>query len=462
MNDAVPGNEKSLQKFVLFVTMFTSFLVSFVGSAGNLALPTIGREFNASAVQLGWVTTSYILTASIFMLPFGRLADIIGRKKVYSAGLLLFTLTSCLVVFSWNITSLIIFRIIQGFSGAMLFSTSTAIVTAAFKPGERGKALGINITSTYLGLSAGPVLGGLLTQYLGWRSIFFILLPFKIISLLLIKLKVKSEWADAKGEYFDWKASILYSLALLVFMYGFSRLPALTGWVCLLSALFLGIAFVFMQLKTANSIFNINLIIKNRVFAFSSLAALINYAATAATGFFVSLYLQYLKGFDAKTAGLIMISQPVTMALLSPLAGRLSDKIKPGIIASVGMGITTTGLFLLYFLNEKTDIRYLVLLLVMMGAGIAMFSSPNTNAIMSSVEKKYLGTASGVIGTMRSIGQMMSMSIAMLLLANYVGNERISEATYGGLIKATQTGFLSLAFLSIIGIFASLARNRRN
>jgi len=457
----ISAEEKPFQKYILFITSFATFLTSFLGSASNIALPAIGREFNASAVQLGWVTTSFILTSSILMLPFGRLADIIGRKKVYFTGLLLFTVSSCLIVFSKSITWLIVFRIMQGFSGAMVFSTSMAIVTAAFEPGERGRALGINVTCTYLGLSVGPVLGGLLTQYLGWRSIFIILVPFKIISLFLIKFKIKGDWADTAGEKFDTKGSVIYALALFAVMFGFSRLPAFSGWLCLVSGLILGTVFVFMERKTANPIFDFSLVITNRVFAFSSIAALINYAATAAIGFFISLYLQYLKGMDARMAGLIMICQPAAMALLSPAAGRLSDKINPGIIASIGMGITAIDLVLLCLINENTGVVYTAALLVIMGVGFGLFSTPNTNAIMSSVDKKQLGTASGVIGTMRSIGQMMSMSIAMMLLAIHAGTGQISPATYGGLMKAIRTGFLTLAILSAFGILASLARNKR-
>jgi sugar phosphate permease len=251
-------------------------------------------------------------------------------------------------------------------------------------------------------------------------------------------------------------------MALLAFMYGFSMLPTLAGWICLVSGLLLGTVFVFIERRVKHPIVDLSLILTNRMFAFSSIAALINYAATAAIGFFISLYLQYLKGFDAKTAGLIMISQPAAMALLSPLAGKLSDKVNPGIIASIGMGITTCGLVLLSFINEDTQIAHMVALLVMMGTGFGLFATPNSNAIMSSVEKRYLGTASGTIGTMRSIGQMTSMSIAMMLLAIYVGSEQITPATYGGLINAIRAGFLTLAILSVFGLFASLARNKRS
>jgi EmrB/QacA subfamily drug resistance transporter len=453
--------EKTSKKTVLFVATFAAFLTPFLGSAVNLALPSIGKDLDATAIGLGWVISSFILSSAIFLLPFGRLADIIGRKKVFSTGILLFTISTFLIIFSQSITYLIIMRIFQGLASAMIFGTSLAIITSVYQPGERGKAMGINITAVYLGLSLGPIIGGLLTQYFGWRSIFVFLVPFGIVSLILIKMKIKTEWAESSGEKFDWRGSVIYGIALASFMYGFSRLPSTLGWTCLAAGLIAAIIFVLFEKNISNPVFDIQLLLKNRVFAFSGIAALINYSATSAIGFFISLYLQYLKGFDARTAGLIMISWPITMTLLSPIAGKLSDRKNPGVIASAGMGITAAGLILLCFFRETTPTYAVVLLLILMGIGFGLFSSPNSNAIMSSVEKRHLGVASGVVGTMRMVGQMMSMGIAMMLISVYIGKQPISPATYPGLISAMRNGFMIFSVLSVFGIFASLARNEK-
>ena len=453
--------KRTSKNSVLLVATFAAFLTPFLGSAVNLALPSIGKDLNANAIQLGWVISSFILSSAIFLLPFGRLADIIGRRKIFSLGILLFTISTSLIIFSHSITSLIVLRIFQGLSGAMIFGTSLAIITSVFEPGERGRAMGINITAVYLGLSCGPVIGGLLTQYFGWRSIFAFLVPFAIISLILIRKRIKTEWADASGEKFDWRGSLIYGIALSSFMYGFSRLPTTTGWIFITAGLIMALIFLFAEKKINNPVFDVKLILRNRVFAFSGIAALIHYSATSATGFFISLYLQYLKGLDARTAGLIMISQPIAMTLLSPLAGKLSDRRNPGVIASAGMGLTATGLILLCFIKETTPNYLIILLLVMMGIGFGLFSSPNSNAIMSSVEKRHLGVASGVVGTMRMIGQMMSMGIAMMLLSLYIGDQTINKATYPGLMASMRTGFLIFSILSVFGIFASLARNEK-
>jgi MFS family permease len=340
----------------------------------------------------------------------------------------------------------------------MIFGTSLAILTSVFDPGERGRAMGINITAVYTGLSGGPVIGGLLTQYFGWRSIFVFLVPVGIISLYLIFKKMGAEWSEAEGEKFDWKGSIFYGLSLASFMYGFSKLPSAAGWIFLGCGALSGLLFFLFERRISNPVFDIRLMLQNRVFAFSGIAALIHYSATSATGFFISLYLQYLKGFDARIAGLIMISQPVIMALLSPLAGRLSDKYNPGVIASYGMGITATGLILLCFINSMSPVYLIIMLLIIMGVGFGLFSSPNSNAIMSSVDKKHLGVASGVVGTMRMVGQMLSMGIAMMLLSLYMGNQTISPATYPGLVAGMRSGFMIFSGLCILGIFASLAR----
>jgi EmrB/QacA subfamily drug resistance transporter len=453
--------DKSFKRSVLLVATFAAFLTPFLGSAVNLALPAIGKDLNASALELGWVISSFILSSAIFLLPFGRLADIIGRKKIFTAGIFLFTISTFIILFSNSITSLIILRVFQGLSSAMIFGTSMAIITSVFQPGERGKAMGINITAVYLGLSLGPVIGGLLTQYFGWRSIFAFLIPFGIISLILINRKIKTEWAEAKGEKFDWRGSIIYGIALASFMFGFSRLPSSLGWICIVTGILTAAGFILVENRTNNPVFDVKLILRNRVFAFSGLAALINYSATSAIGFFISLYLQYLKGLDARTAGLIMISQPVAMTLLSPIAGKLSDKRNPGIIASIGMGMTAAGLVLLCFITSESPVWVIVLLLLLMGIGFGLFSSPNSNAIMSSVERRHLGVASGVVGTMRMIGQMMSMGIAMMLISLFIGKETINQETFPGLIKAMRTGFLIFSVLSVFGIFASLARNKK-
>lgn len=451
--------EKELKRSVLIVAAFAAFLTPFMGASVNLALPSISKELNINAINLNWIVSSYILSSAMFLLPFGRLADIVGRKKIFFNGILLFTISSFIIIFVRTFNQLIVLRVIQGIASAMIFGTSLAIITSVFPPGERGRAMGINVTAVYVGLSGGPFIGGLLTRYFGWRSIFMFLVPLGIISLILIARKMKGEWAESRGEKFDWKGSLVYGLSLLLLMFGFSRLPSLSGLLIIASGVVIFIVFLLIERKIENPVLRISLITGNRVFALSSLAALIHYSSTSAIGFFVSLYLQYLKGLDPGKAGLVMIAQPVTMALLSPLAGRLSDKWNPGVIASAGMAVTATGIILMCFITAATPVSSIIALLIMMGSGFAFFSSPNSNAIMSSVERKNLGLASGIVGTMRMTGQMMSMGISMLLFALFIGKEVIKPSNYTAFLASMKTGLVIFAALCILGVFASLARN---
>jgi len=452
--------EREFKRSVLTVTAFASFLTPFMGSAVNLALPSIGEEFSLNAVTLNWIVSSYMLTTSMLLLPAGRAGDILGRRKIFTAGMIVFTLSMVLLTFTPGIRWLIAVRILQGVGGALTFGTNMAILTSVFPPGERGRAMGINVTAVYAGLASGPFLGGLLTRYLGWRSIFAFLIPMGIISLILIRTRMKKEWADARGESFDWPGSIVYGLGMAALMYGFSRLPSPAGWIITGTGLLLMPLFIMREMRAVHPLFDITLISRNRVFAFSSLAALIHYAATSAIGFFLSLFLQYIKDLGPRDAGFVLMSWPVTMALISPLAGKLSDHHNPGVLASIGMAISTAGLILLCFLTEQTSVLFIVVVLLIMGAGFSLFSSPNSNAIMSSVEKRQLGNASGMLGTMRNVGQTFSMAIALMLLALYMGQEKISPANYPQLMNSMKSAFIVFSVLCLAGVFASLARNK--
>lgn len=452
--------EKELKRSVLTVTAFASFLTPFMGSSVNLALPSIGGEFNLNAVTLNWIVSSYMLTTSILLLPAGRIGDMLGRRKIFTAGMIVFTISMILLAFTPGIRWLIGARILQGVGGAMMFGTNMAILTSVFPQGERGRAMGINVTAVYLGLASGPFLGGILTRYLGWRSIFAFLVPMGIISLILIQTRMKKEWAEAKGESFDWTGAVIYGLAMAALIFGFSKLPSAKGWLITGAGMVLMPLFVLREKRAVHPLFDITLITGNRVFAFSSLAALIHYAATSAIGFFLSLFLQYIKDLGPRDAGFVLMSWPVTMALISPLAGKLSDNHNPGVLASIGMAISAVGLVLLCFLTEQTTVVFIVIILIIMGAGFSLFSSPNSNAIMSSVEKRQLGNASGMLGTMRNVGQTFSMAIALMLLALYMGQEKINPGNYLQLMNAMKSGFIVFSVLCLVGIFASLARNK--
>jgi len=445
------------KKVALVVVTIASFLTPFIMSAINIALPSIGREFAMDAVLLAWVPTSVILPTAVFLLPFGRIADMYGRKKIFTYGIVIYIISSLLAATSTSAIMLMLSLIPQGIGAAMIICSGVAIIASAYPVEERGRALGINVAAVYLGLSLGPFLGGLLTQYFGWRSIFLTSLPLGLIAITLLLWKLRREWAEAQGEKFDLSGSVIYGLAIVAIMYGLSILPETLGLVVILIGLLGFITFVWRETKAANPIVNMSLFKNNRVFAFSNLAALINYSATFAVTFLLSLYLQYTKGFSPQTAGMVLLSMPAVQAIFSPLAGRLSDRIAPQILASIGMALTTIGLIFLTFLGQNTAIGFILVSLIILGFGFAFFSSPNTNAIMSSVETKTYGVASAILATMRSVGMMLSMGIAMLISAIYIGRVEITPEYYSAFVAGMKVAFIIFAALCFVGIFASLA-----
>lgn len=447
-----------MKRVILIIAIISSFITPFDGSAVNIALPTIGEEFSLDAITLSWITTAYLLSIAILLVPFGKLADIIGRKRVFLVGISTFSVSSFLVTFSFNEAMLIGLRLLQGAGCAMIFGTSLAILSAVYPPGERGRALGLTIGAVYFGLSLGPFIGGILTGMMGWRSIFLVNVPLGILCILLTVWKVPDEWQDAAGERFDLAGSILWALSLVALIYGLSVLPDYSGAVLIAGGFIILVLFILLELKTPSPVLNMQLFLQNRVFTFSNLAALINYSATYAVTFLLSLYLQISRGYSAEYAGLILVAQPAVQALFSPLAGKLSDRADPGRVASAGMAVTAVGLFLLTFVDGDTAVPFVIACLMLLGAGFGIFSSPNTNAIISSVNRRFYGVASGMVGTMRLLGQMLSMGLAMTVFAIFLGKEQIGGLNLPAFIQSVHAAFILFSILCVIGIVCSLVR----
>lgn len=452
--------QTSLKRNALFAAVLSSFLGPFTASSVTVALPRIGSDLAMDAISLGWVATAYLLSAAAFLVPVGRASDIYGRKKMFLWGLVLSNVSSAVAAFSTSGTTLIFWRIIQGMGSSMIFGTGITIVASVYPASERGRALGIVLTSVYVGLSAGPFIGGVLTDYLGWRFLFFTNVAIGVLVLAVTLWKIKQEWAEAKGEKFDVIGSVLYVSAFTAAMYGLTTLPSTRGFSFLIGGLAGLFLFGLWELKVEHPILEIRLFMNNRAFLYSNLATLINYSATFAITFLMSLYLQYIKKLSPQAAGLILVSQPSIQALLSSFAGKMSDRYEPRIIASMGMISLVIALLLFGFLSERTNTYLIVLNLVFLGFGFALFVSPNTNAIMSSVDKKFFGVASGTMSTMRVIGQTLSMGIVMFVFMLFMGRIQITREHYGEFLQSTRVTFFIFAFLSFLGIFASLARGK--
>jgi EmrB/QacA subfamily drug resistance transporter len=457
----VPAADRSLRRTALTVSMVSSFLTPFMASSMNVAMPLIGQEFGLSAVTLGWVLTAYTLAAAMFLVPFGRLADITGRKRIFALGLSLDICGATIGALSPSVVLLILARALQGVGGAMIFGTGVAILTSVYPPGGRGHALGLNTAAVYSGLSLGPVLGGFIVHASGWRAIFLVTIPIAATGLVLAVLRLKGEWAEARGERFDLSGAVIFGAGLVSLMYGFSRLPTVPGIVISSAGVLALAAFVVFELRLQAPLLDLRLFRHNRIFAFSNLAALFNYSSTAAVAFLMSLYLQYIKGLPPYKAGLVLVAQPIVMALTSPFAGRLSDRTEPRLIASAGMALSAAGLILFSLLGPATGFGTIIASLVCLGLGFGLFSSPNTNAVMCSVETRHLGVASASLGTMRLTGQMMSAGITMMIFALVMGRAPITPALYPLFLRSAHAAFIFFAVLCVAGVFASLARGNR-
>ncbi|MGQ9543935.1 MAG: MFS transporter [Candidatus Bathyarchaeia archaeon] len=447
------------RRLALLITTVGSFTTPFMSASINIALPTISLELEADILSMSWIATSFLLALAISLLPFGKLSDIYGRKMVFKYGLATYTGSSLLCALSGSVNSLILFRILQGVGSAMVSCSSVAILTSVFPVGLRGRALGVNVAAVYSGLSLGPFLGGLLTQNLGWRSIFIMNVLAGLMLLVCVMWKLRGEWVEAEGERFDFLGSIIWGLSLTGMMYGFSLLPTVQG----ISMILLGVlgvcVFIVWESKVETPLLEMEMFKSNRVFTFSNLAALINYSATFAVSFLLSLYLQYVKGLDPQTAGLILIFQPVVQTVFSPIAGRLSDRIEPRLVASTGMALTTIGLGIFTIIGGDTTIDIVAANLSILGFGFALFSSPNTNAVMSSVNRRFYGVASATLGTMRFLGQMLSMGVVTIIFTLHM--EGLQVATHPDMfLKSCRILFIVFTVICCLGVFASLVRGR--
>ncbi len=445
--------------FTLISVTLASFLTTFMASSINVAIPSIGTEFGTSAVLLNWIVAGYILASAATALPFGWLSDLLGRKKIFLSGVALFTVCTLLCGFAFGIQFLIVFRIFQGITSAMIFSTTMALIASAYPQEKRGAAVGIAISATYVGLSVGPVIGGFVNQFWGWRSIFYIVAALGLFAILFTVLKLRETHTVQEEQKSDVLGNIVYVLMISALLYGLSAFSSVSyARYFLIGGAALFVLFVLRELKVSNPLMPIRLFKRNLPFSLSNLAALVNYSASFAISYIMSLYLQLVLHFDSKTTGLILLCQPLFMAGFSPVAGKLSDRVEARVVASFGMGATCLGLLVFTFLGTTFPLWLLITNLAFIGSGLALFSSPNTNAIMSTVDKSLYGMASSLLATMRLIGQAVSMALATLVISVFLGGAAFDSVAPETLLMSMRVLFIVFTVLCCGGVFASLFR----
>lgn len=473
MNEAGPLDQR--RWIILALTCVGAFMAPLDGSIVAVALPRMGPALNLSFGASMWVQASYLLTMAVLLIPLGRLADQHGRMHFYLAGIVVFTLGSLAAALSFNGITLILSRILQGAGGALLSATSAAIVTAVFPPAERGRALGLNVMCVYAGLSIGPPLGGFLVGHFGWPWIFLVNLPIGMIVFAWGWCLLPKREVPVGGTRGDTLGTLLLGSALISLL-----LPLTFGsqwgwmnwrtWALLGTAAALTTLFLLAEAKAKAPLLDLELLRRNRLFAMANLAALLNYMALYGIAILTAVHLQLVQSRSVKAAGWIMLCQPLMMSCLSPLAGRLSDWMGSRLLSTAGMVITALGMGLLANLGRQASSLQVTMALACVGLGMAAFSAPNTSAIMGSVERSQLSVASAFLGTMRVVGQAMSVAILGGIASSRLGSEGwqslmrhggssdAAEAFAWGYSAAMWTGVA----LVLLGAWASLTRGAKH
>jgi EmrB/QacA subfamily drug resistance transporter len=475
--EAAPAPEQQTRKWAVFgLVAIGIFMATLDTSIVNISLPSISAYFR---VPLGglveWVIIAYLISIASVLLTFGRLADMLGRKVLWMIGLGAFTLGSVLCGAAPTLLWLVIFRALQGIGGALLMSNSTAMLTRAFPTQERGRVLGLNSVVVSLGVSTGPTLGGLITSAFSWRWIFYVNLPIGLLGLILTYLMLKEPARLQTRQRFDPLGAVLLSLGILAVMLGLS-FGQEAGWTSPLilslfaAGLLILIGFVLVERRVADPIIDLKLF-HNRLFAAANLSGLLSFFAIFAVSFLLPFYLEELHHFPTNEAGLLLTPIPLTVSLVAPFSGWLSDRFGSRILSSAGLATSALGLWLLTALTATTPIFGIIWRLCIVGVGIGLFQSPNNIAVMGAVPPERRCIGSGFLATVRVVGQSLSVAVAGAVFASLGAAEagRLLAAhppLAVGQLDALQTIFLSgfhtalLVCMGIasIGVITSLVR----
>ena len=445
---------------VIYVSVITSFITTFMGSALNLSVPALEKEFHVSAGTVSWVITIYMLTCASFAVPFGRLGDRVERRRILYMGILIFSISSAAAVFSAGIGFFLAARIMQGIGASMIFSTNIAILVGAFDEDMRGKVLGYSTCATYVGLSAGPVAGGILNYNFGWRSVFIATAIVSAVAFCVAFFRLPySKKTEFERKPEDLAGNILFVISVILLMYGISSLRQ--GRVSLFilgSGIASFIVFIYRESKARNPLVDLKIFRDNPSFLLLNLAAMINYGANFVMSYMLSVYLQIIKGMTSQLAGVILVTNTAVMAVLSPYMGKLSDRLSPSKLSALGMSLCAASLFIFSGLTQDTSTAKIIFTLALSGAGLALFSAPNTNAVMSCVKKEDYGVASSILSTMRSMGHSSAMALATAIIGLYMGTESMTSAQPDSIMTTVHVIFSLFAALCILGIFMAIRR----
>jgi EmrB/QacA subfamily drug resistance transporter len=445
---------RSHKWLVLISVGIGSFMSAYVGSVINVSLPTITAAFHSTVSLTEWVVTIYLLAVSSLLLAFGRLGDLNGHKRIYSFGFVLFTLGSVACALSASIEIMIVFRVAQALGGAMLLSNAPAILTGNFPPEQRGQALGLQATLTYLGLTVGPSLGGWITDQFGWPAVFFMNVPIGLIGLAFCLKYIPNDRHKREHEGFDWLGALTFMTGLVALLYALNR-GQVWGWlssrtlILSAAAVLLLLGFTFLEKRSKAPMLDLRLF-TIRPFSFTTLSALINYVNLYFIMFLMPFYLIQGRGYSSTMAGMILTAQPIFMAVFAPISGSLSDRISPHTLSTLGMLINGLGLWQLSRLNGESGIASIIIALAVAGIGTGIFISPNNNVLLGSAPRNRQGIASGILATARSVGMVLGVGIAGAIYTTM-----LAEGSGMAIFDATRLSYLLCTGLALLGAWLS-------
>jgi EmrB/QacA subfamily drug resistance transporter len=445
---------------VLLAVGIASLMSAVDGSVANIILPVVTRAFQTDVATIEWVVTIYLLVVSGLLLSFGRLGDMRGNKRVYLIGLVIFVLGSTLSGAAPSAAALVAFRALQALGAAMLLSNSPAILTKNFPAEQRGQALGMQATMTYLGLTIGPSLGGWLATQFSWRAVFYINVPVGLLALWLSLRSIPTEPPAAAAQRFDLGGAMVFTAGLVAFLLALS-LGADWGWASppiialAAGAILLLAAFIAVERNVHAPMLDLSLF-RNRLFSAATGSAILNYICVYSVLFLLPFYLIQGRGLDPEQAGLLLTAQPIAMAIAAPISGTVSDRIGSRLPGTLGMGLLALGLFFLSRLGGASPLSYVGLALLVIGLGTGIFISPNSSALMGSAPRQRQGIAAGVLATARNVGMMLGVGIAGAIFATMLVQNQGAGAA--ALFPAVSAGLTAATAAGVLGVFTSAAR----
>jgi len=424
-------------------------------SAVNIAVPRIADDLQVGANAVSWIPVAMLWGNVVFLLPMGRLADIVGRKRMFITGIVLFVMASLAILLPQTIESLLLIRVVQGISSSMIYGTSMALIGVIYANSNRGQALGIGASSVYFGLTLGPLVGGWLTEHWGWQSVFWAPTLVLLLCLVVLVIYVKGEWKAEHKTKFDWQGSLIFMAWVSAFMLGLSRLSDWRFALLAVGGLLLLGVFVWHQGQKTSPLLNLSALRANRIFNRSLLSAFFIYGSSFSMVFLLSLYLQYIHQLSPTEAGQIVLIQTLIMMVLAPITGRLSDRYEPRLLSTFGCLLFVIGYAMLFGLGMQTSLHYVMVALVFLGLGFGFFSSPNNNAAIGSVPADKLSIAAALLNLARTMGNMVSSAIVMTLFSVTMGGAAITAELYPQLLLVIQiTMGLSVGYALIAAVFS--------